>query len=175
MGAGGLGALTGALILATRTGREAERLAAEGKGELAEASGLARPLLASCGLGAALMALECAHSTLVAAPLLFAIGGCLMVVSTASGTIIQTLVEPDKIGRVMSLYAIGFFAGAPVGALLEGELAKLVGPVHMFAIAGAGCVLSGLLVARELRRPHSTLGPPRAPEELLEQPTGSLG
>jgi hypothetical protein len=74
-----------------------------------------------------------------------------MIQSTSSNTIIQTSVDSDKMGRVMSLYAMGFFGGAPIGALLEGELAKVVGPVHMFAIAGAGCLLSGLVFARALR------------------------
>ena len=41
--------------------------------------------------------------------------------------------------------------GAPIGALSEGELAKLVGPVHMFALVGAGCLASALAFARVLR------------------------
>lgn len=75
-----------------------------------------------------------------------------MVVSTSTNTIVQTTVDRDKVGRVTSLWAVGFFAGAPIGALLEGELAKLIGPVHMFAIAGAGCLAGGLLFAYALRR-----------------------
>ena len=67
--------------------------------------------------------------------------------STSSNSIIQTTVDSDKIGRVMSLYAMGFFGGVPLGAVLEGELAKRVGPVHMFAIAGMGCLLCGLMFA----------------------------
>jgi hypothetical protein len=41
---------------------------------------------------------------------------------------------------VMSLYAMAFFAGAPIGALLEGTLASWIGPIHTFALAGAGCL-----------------------------------
>jgi MFS family permease len=157
MSAAGLGALTGALILASRTGEEAARLedeAREGlRGARKRKMGLRRPLAATLGLGSALVLLEVARSTMVAAPLFFVVGGCLMVVSTSTNTIVQTTVDPDKTGRVMSLWAIGFFAGAPIGALLEGELAKLVGPVHMFAIAGLGCLVGGLSFAHALRRP----------------------
>jgi len=74
--------------------------------------------------------------------------------STSSNSIIQTTVDSDKIGRVMSLYAMGFFGGVPLGAVLEGELAKRVGPVHMFAIAGMGCLLCGLMFARARAKLH---------------------
>ena len=67
--------------------------------------GLDRPLVATVGLGSALILLELARSTLEAAPLLFLVGGCLMVVSTSTNTIIQTTVDASKMGRVMSLYA----------------------------------------------------------------------
>jgi len=147
MGAAGCGALTGALALASRTGQEAQQQ--EEGGPPPQSVGLQRPLVAAIGLGSALLLLELAHSTLIAAPLLFVVGACLMVVSTSTNTIIQTTVEPDMKGRVTSLWAFAFFAGAPVGALVEGELAKLVGPVHMFALAGAGCLLTGLALTRQ--------------------------
>ena len=52
----------------------------------------------------------------------------------------------------MSLYAVAFFGGAPVGALLLGSLASLVGPVHAFALSGMGCLLCTLLFRRALPR-----------------------
>ena len=56
------------------------------------------------------------------------------------------------LGRVISLYAVAFFGGAPLGALLEGALANQIGAVHTFAIAGAVCIACALVFARELPR-----------------------
>jgi predicted MFS family arabinose efflux permease len=81
----------------------------------------------------------------IAAPILFFVGGGLMVQWAGTNTLVQTLSSDDKLGRVMSLYAVVFFAGAPLGALIEGSLASAIGPIHTFAIAGAGCVLAALV------------------------------
>ena len=45
----------------------------------------------------------------------------------ASNTIIQTIVEDDKRGRVMSFYAMAFVGMAPFGSLLAGVLAHAIG------------------------------------------------
>jgi MFS family permease len=174
LSAAGFGALTGALILASRTAREARRqeamIQAGDNVTVDRVAGLSRPLLATIGLGCAFLLLELARSTLVAAPLLFVVGASSMVVSTSTSTLVQTTVDADKRGRVTSLWAIGFFAGAPLGALLEGELAKLVGPVHMFAIVGVGCLLSGLAFARMVR--VRRMPPPSGPAaEQSEEPS----
>lgn len=157
MGAAGLGALTGALLLAGHTGKAAQRkpLPAEAQGSppssRPSALGSGRLLAASTlVLGAGLVLLELAHSTLVAAPILFVVGACLMVQTTSASTVVQTSVAPEKIGRVLGLVAIAFFGGMPVGSLLQGQLAKLIGPVHTFAVAGALCVAAGLAFTRAL-------------------------
>ena len=49
----------------------------------------------------------------------------------ASNTIIQTIVDDDKRGRVMSFYAVAFVGMAPFGSLLAGPLAHAIGaPLH---------------------------------------------
>jgi len=141
MGAAGFGALTGAMLLAIRTGATRS-----------QGVSLRRPLFASLCLGVALVGVELARSTVGAAVLFFLVGAGLMMQSTSSNTIIQTRVAREKIGRVMSLYAFGFYGGAPLGALAEGAVAKLVGPVHMFALAGVGCLLGAAVFGDALRR-----------------------
>jgi hypothetical protein len=74
----------------------------------------------------------------------------LIVQWAATNTIAQHVVDDDKLGRVLSLYALVYFAGAPVGALLEGALASAIGPIHTFAAAGAACVLCSLVFRRAL-------------------------
>jgi len=135
MAAAGAGALVGVLALAARE----------------SVLGLGG-VVANCalGLGLGLIALEGAFSVWVAMPIFFLIGLTLIVQWAATNTLVQTVVEEEKLGRVMSLYAVVFFAGAPVGALLEGTLASGIGPIHAFAAAGALCLVCALAFRRAL-------------------------
>jgi predicted MFS family arabinose efflux permease len=130
MGAGGAGAVVGVVILAGREG----------------VAGLER-VVAGCGLtlGLGLIALELAPSVWIAAPILFVVGAALILQYSATNTLLQSTVDEDKLGRVMSLYLLSVFAGAPVGALLEGSLANAIGTVHTFALAGLACVVCSLV------------------------------
>ncbi|HEX7837365.1 MAG TPA: MFS transporter [Kofleriaceae bacterium] len=135
MGAAGLGALTGALYLASRT----------------SVVGLAAVIKrCSLGLGVGMIALEFATSTAVAVPLLFVMGMSMMVQLASTNTMIQSIVDDKMLGRVMSLYTVAFFGGMPVGALLEGMLASQIGAIHTFAVAGVLCVACGLVFAAAL-------------------------
>lgn len=137
MAAAGAGALSGALYLARRE----------------SVAGLDR-VVTGCGLGlgAGLVALEAAHAVWAAAIFLYVTGLSLMVLWAATNTLVQTVADEDKLGRVMSLYAVAFFGGAPVGALLEGTLASVLGPVHAFALAGAGCAAAAVVFRLALGR-----------------------
>ncbi|HET7501863.1 MAG TPA: MFS transporter [Kofleriaceae bacterium] len=137
MGAAGAGALVAALYLASRN----------------SVVGLATVIkrCAFC-LGAGLVALELATTVVVAVPLLFAVGMAMMMQLAATNTMIQSIVEDRMLGRVISLYAVAFFGGAPLGALLEGALAEQIGAIHTFAVAGALCMTSALVYASALPR-----------------------
>jgi predicted MFS family arabinose efflux permease len=135
MGSAGCGALAAALYLASRT-------SVQGLTTVIQRCAL--------GLGIGMIAFELATSMATAMPLLFLIGLCMMMQLAATNTLVQTLVEDHMLGRVISLYAVAFFGGAPVGALLEGALASQIGAVHTFAIAGALCVVSALAFTRAL-------------------------
>ena len=77
----------------------------------------------------------------------------------ASNTIIQTIVEDDKRGRVMSFYAMAFVGMAPFGSLLAGFLAHAIGAPFtvMFSgvccLAGAAWFATRLAAIRKLIRP----------------------
>ena len=135
MGAAGCGALVGALYLASRS-------------SVLGLTGVIKRCALSLGVG--MIALELATSMWIAVPLLFAIGTAMMVQLAATNTLVQTLVDDKMLGRVISLYAVAFFGGAPVGALLEGTLASQIGVIHTFAIAGALCLVSALVFAYSL-------------------------
>ena len=56
---------------------------------------------------------------------------------TSINTLVQTLVDEDKRGRVMSLYAMALMGMNPFGNLLAGTLAEkwsLTGSVALFAV-----------------------------------------
>lgn len=137
MGAAGLGALTGALYLAGRS----------------TIVGLGR-VIGRCTwvLGAGLAALELARSVWIAVPILFVVGLALMVQLASTNTILQTVVELDKLGRVMSLYTVAFAGGLPLGAFLEGTLASRIGAIHTFLIAGLCCMAAAVIYLRLLPR-----------------------
>ncbi|HEX5063733.1 MAG TPA: MFS transporter [Kofleriaceae bacterium] len=137
MATAGCGALAGALYLAGRS-------TVVGLG-----GAIGRATLA---LGAALIVLRFATNVWIAAPLLFVTGAAWMIQMAATNTIIQTIVDTDKLGRVMSLYAVAFFAGMPVGALLEGWLADHLGPMNTFLCAGLAVSIAGVMYMRALPR-----------------------
>jgi len=133
MASGGCGALVGALYLANRT----------------SVDGL-RPVMLRCRilLGAAMISLELATTTWLAAPLVFVIGMALMIQLAATNTLIQTIVEPALLGRMMSMYAIANTGGMPLGAFLEGMIASRVGAIHTLAGAGVLVVIAALALGR---------------------------
>jgi MFS family permease len=154
MGSAGCGALTGALYLASR------------RTVLGLATVIKRCAL---GLGAGLVALELATATWIAVPMLFVVGMAMMMQLAATNTLVQTLVEDKMLGRVISLYAVAFFGGAPVGALLEGALASQIGAIHTFAIAGVLCIASALVFAAALPRLRTISRPLYVRLGLLEK------
>jgi MFS family permease len=135
MAASGLGALTAALYLASRS-------TIRGLGP--------RMTLAGGALGAALIALAAVEQSWAALPLCFAAGFSLMALTTASNTILQTIVEEDKRGRVMSLYAMALLGAMPLGSLLAGGLADAIGMETTLALAGLCCVAAALWFGLQL-------------------------
>src|SRR5262249_48538371 len=98
--ASGAGAVAGVLWLASRHG----------------VMGLPRVIcLAGATFGAGLLAFGLSRSIWLSVPLMLVTGGGMMVQMAASNTLLQTLVEDDKRGRVMSFYTMAFFGMMPLG------------------------------------------------------------
>jgi len=76
---------------------------------------------------------------------LLAAGFTMMIQIASSNTIIQTIVDEDKRGRVMGLYAMSFLGAMPFGSLLSGSVAAKIG-VQNTLILGAACCLIGAAV-----------------------------
>jgi MFS family permease len=93
------------------------------------------------------------------------VGCAMMIQMAASNTILQTIVDDDKRGRVMSFYSMAFLGMAPFGSLLAGGLAHQIGAPRtvmisgIICMAGSGWFASQLGAMRELVRPiYRTLG-----------------
>ncbi len=68
---------------------------------------------------------------------IFLIGSC--------NTIIQTIVDEDKRGRVMSLYTMAFMGMGPFGSLLVGSISSRIGVQLTLLICGIFCLAGGIL------------------------------
>ena len=135
MTASGCGALIGALWLAARK----------------SVVGLGRIIAgAACLFGAGLIAFSFTRILWLALPLLTVAGFGFMVQMASSNTVIQTIVDDEKRGRVMSFYMMAFLGTAPFGSLLAGSLSSRIGAPATLRIGGACCILGGLLFARAL-------------------------
>ena len=86
-------------------------------------------------------------------------GMAMMVQMAASNTVLQTVVDEDKRGRVMSFFSMAFFGTAPIGSLIGGSLADRIGVQETIMLGGLPCVLGGLLFLRELPRLRQAVRP----------------
>ncbi len=84
--------------------------------------------------------------------LLVIIGGILIAIFNLSNATIQTLVDEEFRGRVMSIYSFGFFAIVPVGSLLIGAEAEHLGAPEAILINGAILLVCMLVIS--WRFPH---------------------
>lgn len=135
MGAAGLGALAGAIFLASRT-------TILGLGRLIPASAIL--------LGSGLVFMSVSRINSVAFLLMIVIGMGMMLQSAASNTILQTITDDDKRGRVMSFYTMAIMGTAPFGSLLAGALAKAFGSQWTAFIFGLCSITGALIFLRKL-------------------------
>jgi MFS family permease len=89
------------------------------------------------------------------------LGGVLLMAS--SNTLIQSLVEDDKRGRVMSLFTMAFTGTIPLGNLAVGELARELGARTALLLTGLVCGVVVAIFYRKLPqlRRSKEQGPPQ--------------
>jgi len=135
MGAVGVGALIGAVTLAARR----------------TVLGLGRLLaITAAGFGASLIAFSASHQLWLSLLLLIVTGFCFMQQMASSNTVLQTIAEDEKRGRVMSFYAISFQGVAPFGSLIAGAVAARIGAPYTLMAGGAICIAGALIFASQL-------------------------
>jgi MFS family permease len=135
MGASGIGALCGALLLASRR----------------DLKGLGRWVaVAAAGFGVGLVAFSFSRVFWLSAVLLVPVGFSMMIEMGSSNTLIQSMVPDELRGRVMSVYSMMFMGMAPIGSLLAGAAAGHIGAPWTVAIGGIVCTIAAGLFAIRL-------------------------
>jgi MFS family permease len=135
MGASGLGALSGALYLASRR----------------NAAGLEKLIPFSAAVfGAGLILLALSRVFWLAIIVMIGTGAGMMLVMASSNTVIQTVIDDSKRGRVMSFYAMSFMGTAPFGSLFAGSLAKVIGTPMTLAMGGFLCIVGAAFYLRKI-------------------------
>lgn len=135
MGASGIGALMGALYLASRK----------------NAVGLMKVVAFASGtFGAGLVILSLSRQLLFALLILVVIGFAMIIEMAATNTLLQTIVEENKRGRIMSFYAMAFMGMVPFGSLLAGSLADAVGTPETIMLCGIFCICASLVFGVKL-------------------------
>ncbi len=131
----GFGAVIGALSLASRN----------------TVVGLGRVIVRGSTLfGVTLVAFAFSEILWLSCVLLVASGFAVMVVTASINTMLQTLVEEDMRGRVMSLYTVAFIGMSPIGSLAGGAIAGRVGAPLAVAFGGLACLALALWFRRRL-------------------------
>jgi MFS family permease len=136
MAASGVGALIGAVTLATRK----------------SVLGLGRiiPIAASL-FGIGLMGFS--QSRMIWLSLLFLLvsGFGMMTQMASSNTLLQTILPDERRGRVMSYYTMAFIGMAPFGSLIAGSVADKIGAPITVLISGFLCTLGAVWFATRLK------------------------
>ncbi len=129
MSASGTGALIGALYLASRK----------------TVLGLAKlNVLATSMFGTGIIVFSFSRFLPLSLCILFFTGMGMILHMASSNTMLQTIVDEDKRGRVMSYMSMCTMGMAPFGSQLAGLLSDIIGAPHTLIINGLACIAGSL-------------------------------
>jgi MFS family permease len=144
MAASGVGALASGISLATRR----------------TVVGLGKMIPISAGVfGVALVAFAFSRNLLLSLGLLLCTGYGMIQQMSVSNTILQTIVDERKRGRVMAFYSLAFQGVAPFGSLIAGWLASRIGAPNTLVAGGILCCVGAAVFTLELPRIRALVRP----------------
>ena len=136
MGASALGAFIASIYLSSRPG----------------IFGLEKAIaIAPFLLGTGFIVFSLSDVLIFSLPVMVLIGFSVILQLASTNTVIQTIVDDDKIGRVMSLVTMAFMGVVPFGNLFSGWLASQIGVTNTFIINGLVCLGGSILFIRQLK------------------------
>ncbi|MCW8804148.1 MAG: MFS transporter [Ignavibacteriaceae bacterium] len=134
-GAVGSGALIGAIYLASRK----------------TVLGLGRWIaIAASIFSLGLLFFSFSRNIYLSVGLMLFTGFGMMMQMASTNTLLQTLVDDDKRGRVMSLYVMAFMGTAPFGSFMAGSLASTIGAPYTVLSSGIICLMGAILFYKNL-------------------------
>jgi len=144
MGATGVGASMGAFYLASRR----------------SVIGFVRIIPISAGVfGVGLIAFALSRTFVLSIFMMLVTGLGMILNLASSNTILQTISDDDKRGRVMGFYTMAFMGTAPFGSLLAGTLGSKIGAPNTLILSGASCILGGIIFAAKIKRLRELIRP----------------
>ena len=135
VGSAGLGAVIGTAFLTTRP-------------NVFELSRLVPFTSATAGIALMLVGVSTIYWLSLA--FMACLGFGIIVTAASVNMMLQTLVDEDKRGRIISFYAMAFLGVAPFGGLISGALASHIGAPATAMIGGSCCLLGAWWVGRRL-------------------------
>jgi len=129
MGASGIGAIFGSLILAMFSNVRT-------LGDWAA--------LAAAGFGGSLVLLSFSHSFALSVLVMLLIGFTMVTGLDASNTLVQRIVPDELRGRVMAIWTMMLSGLAPFGSLVVGVLAQQFTARRTFAAGGMACIMGAM-------------------------------
>jgi MFS family permease len=160
MAASGVGAITGALFLASQ--RNVTRL-----GGIIVSS--------MCIFAVGIIVFSASRTLWFSIIMMVLIGFGLMVLIVSINTLLQTIVEDSKRGRVMSLYSMSFLGMAPLGSLLAGTSAHSLGAPLTVQLCGILCLLAAGLFFRKLPEISRLIRPVHARKGIIPAVADAMG
>jgi MFS family permease len=154
MGVSGLGALSGAVYLANRK----------------NVLGLGKIIALSSGaFGLMIIFFGLSKTMFISLPVIFVVGFAMMVQMAAGNTFLQTVVDEDKRGRVMSLYTMAFMGTMPLGSLAAGALAQRIGAPSTLLIGGVFCIVGAFVFASRLKMLRKQVHPVYVKKNIIPE------
>lgn len=135
MAAAGIGALVGGIYLASRK----------------SVLGLGKILTFATGIfGLSLIIFAFSKNLYFSLSMMLVSGFGMLLQIAASNTLLQTITEDDKRGRVMSFFTMAFMGMSPFGNLVAGAMADKIGAPNTVLISGVICIIGAIIFLTRL-------------------------
>jgi MFS family permease len=140
----GLGAFAGTIYLASRTSLR----------------GLSRVIiLASFSASTGLMLFSQSRLLWLSLLLMLPVGFGLVLTAVSTNTILQSIADEDKRGRVISIYGMCFLGTPPLGSFIAGSVASHIGAPFTLLVFGALGMLAALAFALRIKSWRAAIRP----------------
>jgi MFS family permease len=158
--AAGIGAIAGALFLASRK----------------NVTHLNKIIIFSmCTFAVAVIIFSMSRVLWFSLVMMTLIGFGVMVLIVSLNTLLQTIVDDSKRGRVMSLYSMAFLGMAPFGSLLAGAAAHFFGAPTTARLGGTLCLLAAVVFSRKLHQISKLIKPVYVRKGIIPAVADAIG